>query len=312
VLHLLAPLLLLSRLASAVDVQLGGGLDVMSATSLEGAGTGLQLRQLEGDLQLGSETVTARLDLDIAATIWDGSALLPVYALGPEQLTVRWQPSDFYAQGGIAPGPWRLDHVDPWDNALVSTTLLNRLVPGSVLGAEAGFDNGPVVVRAVGGADAPFFDFLHLGNLGPTVFRPIVGAHALADVGVVEIGGGGWWRPLDASLAAQLGLRANIGIVGAFGEIVGGTGNVVGGQVGASIWPEGLVSPSARVELVHGVGPGIAVGVTSTLVKVLKLKAEASYEAGYAAAYLEASLASPWPPGRAGRKKKVEGGKVDT
>lgn len=299
----LLPVLLLPRLASAVDVQVGAGIDVMSATSLEGAGTGLQLRQLEGDIQLGSETVTARLDLDIAATIWDGQTLLPVYALGPEQLTVRWQPSDFFAQGGIAPAPWRLDRVDPWDRALVSTALVERLVPGSVLGAEAGFDNGAVVVRGVGGADAPAFDFLHLGALGPTTFRPILGAHAQAGVGIVDIGGGGWWRPLENSLAGQLGARADFGIVGAFGEIVGGTGNLAGGQIGASIWPSGIVSPSARVELVLGAGPGIAVGVTSTLVEVLKLKAEASYQAGYAAAYLEASLAAPWPPERAQRKR---------
>ena len=299
-------LLVFSGLAHAADVDVGGAVDILNTTTFTPAvADALALRQVEGDLAITGEHVSARFDLDFNATILSNGALLTVYGLAPEQATVRYHTGAFFVEGGVAPGPWRIEHVDPWENAFSAFSMDTVLLPGSILGGSVGLTGAGFTAQVVGGFDAPKYDLLHLSTLGTSNFGPLIGIDGAYATDVVTLRGGVWSRPTIGPLVGvELGARLNVGIVGAGVELVGNSNRAVGGQAEVEIWPAGVISPMGRFEYTDAFGPGVGLGVSSTLVKIVRLKAEVEYQNHAPAAYLEASIARPWPPKHGGAPSK--------
>ncbi len=292
--------------AAAADVDVGGAVDVLNTTtfapSVQGA---LALRQVEGDLAIAGEHVSARFDLDFNATLLSNGALLTVYGLAPEQATVRYHTGAFFVEGGIAPGPWRIEKVDPWDNAFSAFSMNTLLLPGSILGGSIGMTGAGFTGQVVAGLDAPRYDVFHLSEFGERNFGPIVGVDGAYATDAVTLRAGAWSRPTVGPLfGVELGVRVNVGIVGGGVELVGNSNRAIGGQAEVAIWPSGVISPMGRFEYADAFGPGGGLGVASTLVKVVRLKAEVDYQNHAPAAYLEVSIASPWPPAAAVRERR--------
>ncbi len=286
-------MLILLSLALADDVQVGGAIDLAGGSDFTGdSGVGLGLRQVEGDLRVEGENVGVELQLDTAAVL-TGDGLF-IYSLGPERLVGEGFGKGWRLAGGVYQAPFRMESVDPWRNALVTPSLVSRRVPGAMLGGELTL-GGPVAsVVLVAGGQPYTTNVFDLDQAGPMPF--LAGARGEFDVEVVELGLGAWAGGINGAPFGGLeaGARLDLLIVGAEAEIVTDLRDDHALSLQGEIWPDGLFSPVTRVEFASE-GFGVAVGASSTIADIVKLKAEASYQAGNAGVYLEAAVFSKWP-----------------
>jgi hypothetical protein len=267
---------------------LGGAVDVRAGAWPETGDTGLALRQVEGDLFLGNGGVGVRVDLDVAASFTAHSATW--YSASPEWAAVQWRSKGVQADAGIFPAPWRIEAVDPWDNVLSSFSLVSMVLPGQMAGADVGLGSRTMSARAVGGLELGALDLSHPDDLAA---RLLLGGIGEVDSDVVDLRGGAWVT--EAGVGAQLGANVDAKAVAVLGEMVMAGGQVFGGQLQVTGTPHAMVSPVARGEVVQGLGWGVEGGVCVTLIRVVKVKAEAGWQRDAPAIYVEGSIASPWP-----------------
>ena len=292
-------MLLLSFASSlAADTQVGGAADFIAGIAVgEGGGAlTLGLRQAEGDIKVGSDDFAFEAQVDVAAT-FSGDGIL-LYSIAPERLLIEGGGRGWKAWGGVFPGFFRLESVDPWRNQMVTGSLASALVPGAILGGGAEFGGPSAWVNVMVGALPATVDVFRLDDtsMGPMPFS--AGARGRFDVQSVHFGGGAWFGGDIAALGfggLELGGAIDLGVVSPYGELVTDLRDEHAGQLGADLFPDGAVSPGARVELDSHRGFGVAVGVASTLFEILRIKGEASYQAGNPGVYLEVAVFSKWP-----------------
>lgn len=285
-------MLLLVASAHADELRVGGAVDVVGGVDAESGAAVVGLRQLEGDLRAGSGALAFELQLDTAATFTGDGVFL--YALGPERLVGEGLGKDWRLSLGIEKAPFRVESVDPWHNALVSYTMLSRHVPDSVLGAALVLGPPQTNLTLLAGGQLGSTNVFAFEQWTPMPF--LVGARGKFDVDAVELAAGAWAGGLDRFELGGLELAARVdaGLVGAQAEVVSNLSTAHAASVQGELWPRGLLSPVARVEVATE-GLGVAAGLSSTLFDLLRLKAEAGYQAGAAGIYVEAAVFSAWP-----------------
>lgn len=283
--------MLLTSLAWAADVTVGGAVDAMGGLVMNGDAVGgiASLRQAEGDVQLGDEGLNLRLDLDVSLT-WNGEVGLA--GVGPEWLAVRGQTQEFRAVAGFFPAPWHGEARDPWMEPLVTLSPTDDVLPRALAGAGGGFGSEKVGLDFLAGLEGPPVELVAPESIRLSGQDAILGLHGFVDTEAVDLGGGFYTLPWRASpFGAQLDVRADIGVVRLFGEGVWGESRF-GGQLRGEVWPDGMLTPVARVEYLQGSGPGFAAGISSVWEKIVRAKLEASYRAGTPGVYAEVALFS--------------------
>ena len=289
-------LLLLVVPSLAADTQIGGSADFIAGIAVGEGGMALGLQQAEGDIKVGDDDFAFEAQVDVAAT-FSGEGIL-LYSIAPERLLIEGGGGGWKAWGGVFPGFFRLESVDPWRNQMVKGSLASSRVPGAILGGGAEFGGPAAWVDVMVGALPATVDVFRLDDTGMGPMPLIVGARGRFDVQSVHFGGGAWFSGDIAAIGfggLELGVAIDLGVVSPYGELVTDLREGHAGQVGADLFPDGAVSPGARVELDSQRGFGVAVGVASTLFEMLRVKGEASYQAGSPGIYLEVAVFSKWP-----------------
>ncbi len=291
-------LLLLLPSALAGNAEVGGAVDLIAGVAFAGdtsvASFGVQ--QAEADLKVGGDGFAFVMQLDTAATV-SGDGLL-VYSLAPERLTVGGGGRGWRAWGGVFPGIFRLESVDPWRRQAVVASMASARVPGAVLGGGADFGSAKGGVSLLLGFAPATVDVFRLDDVGPTSLPLIAGARGHATFSTVEVAGGAWFGGgFDALGFGGLELASviDLGVVVPYVEFVSDLGEGHSGFVGADLFPTAIVSPGARVELDSTRGFGVGVSVASTAFEILRFKGEASYQAGNPGVYLEVAVMSKAP-----------------
>jgi hypothetical protein len=198
------------------------------------------LRQVEGGLRWRAVAFDTRVELDA------GVALAPVtvFSLVPEHLSVTASGGKAWLGVGVAPGRWRVEAVDGWDNALVSFT--GPRAPVSLLQAELGFGSPELNVRGVGGLDLGAGLDLLAAPLVQLEAAPIVaGIRGEGEAEGFRAGGGWFVYPNGLMHAFEADARVQIEDVGIQGELVVGVGRPSGGAIQVD-WA-GPVTPALRV-----------------------------------------------------------------
>lgn len=275
--------------AHAADFTVGGAVDATAGVAVvdQAAAGSASLRQVEGDVQLGGDALNLRADIDFSL-VWNGTVALA--GVSPEWLALRGESDTFHAQAGFFPAPWHGEARDPWEEPLVSFGETDDVLPHALVGASAGWGDDTFSVDGVIGLEGAPLDFVHPDALGLRSSDVVLGAHAGLDTDVVDVGGGVYTAPYrEAWFGAQLDARADIGVVRLFGEGVYAE-RAWGGQIRGEVFPDGTLSPVARVEYVQGLGPGGALGISSTFAKMLRAKVEGSYREGVPGVYAELAI----------------------
>lgn len=293
----LLPLFLVPAQAAAPNVELGGAIDLMAGVSVgeEGAVGAFGLRQLEGDIRVGSREFAFNTQLDIAAT-FSGDGIF-LYSIAPERLVVEGGGQGWQLEGGIFPSPFRMESVDPWRNNAVVTSLASQRLPRAILGAGAQLGDNRGGVDLLLGAQPSTVDVFALDD-GPVSLPFIAGARGRLAIQPVRIAGGAWFGGNLGALGVggmEVGIDANVGVVCPYGEFVSDLREGHAGFLGADLFPDAVVTPGARVELDSQRGFGVGVGAATTLFDILRMKGEANYQAGNPGVYLEVALFSKAP-----------------
>lgn len=289
--------------AVAAEVQVGGALDLVGGvTACEGCPVQLAggLRQAEGDLRVAEGHLAFELQLDTAASLDEDGVF--IYLLAPERLATEGFGDNYRVAGGILQAPFRVESVDPWPGPQVMPSLLSRRVPGAYLGGEFTAHSEVVGGTLIVGALPPTTNVFELDELSGQPLPFIAGLRARVMTGGVDVGGGAWvGGGLDGFGfgGAELGARVDVEIVAAYGDVTSNFRDVHSVVLGTELWPEAVVSPSARVEFDAPAGFGVAVGVGSTLFEILRLKGEVSYQTGNPGVYAEIAVFSKWPESEA-------------
>jgi hypothetical protein len=292
-------LLLLSAFspAHAADVELGGAIDLIGGIALEGdAPVGaVGLRQAEGDLRVGGKDLAFTMQLDVAAT-FSGDGIF-LYSITPERLAAEGGGRGWRLQGGIFPSFFRMESVDPWRNNAVRPSLASARLPGTILGGAAELGDNRGGVDLLIGARPSTVDVFRIDD-GPVGLPFVAGARGRLGFDPVRLAGGAWFGGDLGALGfggMEIGVDANLGVVAPYGEFVSDLQDGHAGFLGADLFPDGLVSPGARVELDSDRGFGFGVGAASTLFDILRVRAEASYQAGSPGVYVEVAVFSKAP-----------------
>lgn len=293
----LLPLLLAAVHAAPPNVELGGAVDLMAGvTTGEGGAVGsFGLRQLEGDLLVGGDEFAFNAQLDIAAT-FSGEGIF-LYSIAPERLVVEGGGKGWKLEGGVFPGYFRMESVDPWRSNGVVTSLAARRLPATILGAGAQLGDNRGGVDLFLGAQPSTVDVFKLDD-GPVALPFIAGARGRIGIQPVRIAGGAWFGGNLGALGVggmELGFDAALGVVTPYGEFVSDLRDGHAGFLGADLFPDAVVTPGARVELDSQLGFGVGVGAATTLFDILRLKLEANYQAGHPGLFLEVALFSKAP-----------------
>ena len=283
--------------AASPNVELGGAVDLMAGVTVgEGGAVGaFGLRQLEGDLRVGSPEFGFNTQLDIAAT-FSGDGIF-LYSIAPERLAVEGGGKGWKLEGGVFPGYFRMESVDPWRRNGVVTSLAAQRLPGAILGAGAQLGDNRGGVDLLLGAQPSTVDVFAFDD-GPVSLPFIAGARGRIGIQPVRIAGGAWFGGNLGALGVggmEVGVDANLGVVCPYGEVVSDLREGHAGFLGADLFPDGVVTPGARVELDSQRGFGVGVGAAATLFDILRLKGEANYQAGNPGVYLEVALFSKAP-----------------
>ncbi|MSQ00325.1 MAG: hypothetical protein EXR71_00355 [Myxococcales bacterium] len=291
-------LLLLLTTALAGNAEVGGAVDLIAGVAFAGqtnvASFGVQ--QAEGDLKVGGDGFAFVMQLDMAATL-SGDGLL-LYSLAPERLTVEGTGRGWRAWGGVFPGFFRLESVDPWRRQAVVASMASARVPGAVLGGGADFGGTKGGVSLLLGFSPATVDVFRFDDIGPSSLPLLAGARGRAMFSMVEVAGGAWFGGgFDAFGfgGLELGSVIDLGVVVPYLEFVSDLSAGHSGFVGADLFPAAIVSPGARVELDSVRGFGVGVSVASTAFEILRLKGEASYQGGNPGVYLEVAVMSKAP-----------------
>lgn len=285
--------------AFAADVQVGGALDLVGGiTACEGCPVQLAggLRQAEGDLRVAEGHLAFELQLDTAASLDEDGVF--IYLLAPERLAAEGFGDHYRVAGGILQAPFRVESVDPWPGPQVMPSTFSRRVPGAYLGGELTAHSDVVGGTLIVGAQPPTTNVFELDELSGAPLPFIAGLRARVMTGGVDVGGGAWvGGGLDGFGfgGAELGTRVAVDIVAAYGDITSNFRDIHSVVLGTELWPDAVVSPSARVEFDAPAGFGVAVGVGSTLFEILRLKGEVSYQMGNPGVYAEVAVFSKWP-----------------
>lgn len=285
--------------AAAAEVQVGGALDLIGGLrACEGCPVQLAggLRQAEGDLRVAEGHLAFELQLDTAASLDEDGVF--IYLLAPERLAAEGFGDNYRVAGGILQAPFRIESVDPWPGPQVMPSLLSRRVPGAYLGGELTAHSDVVGGTLMVGALPPTTNVFELDDVAGAPLPFIGGLRARVMSDGVDVGGGAWVNGgLDGFGfgGAELGARVNANIVAAYGDVMSNFRDVHSVVLGTELWPDAVVSPSARVEFDAPAGFGVAVGVGSTLFEILRLKGEVSYQAGNPGVYAEIAVFSKWP-----------------
>lgn len=290
-------LLLLLHPAFAADTQLGGAVDLLAGVSVVGDGAvgSFGLRQAEGDLQVGSREFSFVTQLDLAATV-SGEGIF-LYSIAPERLYVQGAGRGWTLQGGVFPGFFRQESVDPWRNSMVSNSLASARTPGAILGANAALGGPKAWAELMVGFAPSTVDVFRFDD-APVALPFIAGARGRFDLGTAHLSGGAWFGGGFGSLGfggLELGGDVDLGVVDPYGEFVSDLRDGHAGFLGADLFPSSPVSPGARVEFDSQRGFGVGVDVASTFFDILRIKAEASYQAGNPGVYLEVAVFSKAP-----------------
>lgn len=290
-------LLLPVSVAFAGNATVGGAIDLVAGVQVApGVAAGaLGLQQAEGDVHWGSESFWFDAQIDAAAT-FSGEGVF-IYSLAPERLALGGGGRSWRAWGGIFPGFFRMESVDPWRSQFVRPALATARVPGAILGAGAEFGGPKAGVSLLVGAQPSTVDLFQIDD-GPVSLPFVAGARGRVTLSAVEVAGGAWFGGGLDSLGfggLELGTAVDLGVVVPYGEFVSDLRQGHAGFVGADLFPDGVVSPGARVELDAVRGFGVSVGAASSLFDILRIKAEASYQAGAPGVYLEVALHSKEP-----------------
>lgn len=300
--------------ALAGNATVGGAIDLVAGVNLApGAAVGsFGLQQAEGDVLVGGKEFSFELQLDAAATL-SGEGLF-VYSLAPERLTVGGGGRGWRAWGGIFPGFFRLESVDPWRRQFVVASMASGHVPGAVLGGGGEFGGPKASVAVLLGVQPATVDLFRVDDVGFGALPFIAGARGRVQVSSVELAGGAWFGGGLGGLGfggLEVASVVDLGVVVPYGELVTDLSTSHAGHLGADLFPDGVVSPGARVELDSARGFGVAVGAASSLFEILRIKAEASYQAGAPGVYLEVAVHSKAPvdDDRFGRRTDLEGPK---
>lgn len=297
-------LLLLAALASASELDVGGAVDVAAQVVVEPSGLGVAagLRQAEGDLRWRAGAVTTQVELDVIAVA--GAGAPPVWVLlRPEVLTIAVDAGSASLAAGLAPAPFRVERVDGWDNAFVSWSGMEALLPGQLGGAALTLGGGRGELVIVGGLDlgtglgvGAGLGGSGWGTAGPSGGASwVVGARGQLATEAYEVGGGvfawpgGDWR----GGGLEAGARVPIGRVAIQGEAVIGWDATSGGTLQVELFPAELVTPALRAQWIDG-DPGGALVVAFHPAEWCVLKVEGAYAAGAPAAWFEAAVYSPW------------------
>jgi hypothetical protein len=289
--------LLLASLASA-ETMLGGAVDlaggVCAGDPCSNAGFGL--RQAEGDLRTEGEHAAFEVQADLAAQLTGDGLFIPYFA--PERLVGEGFGERWRVSGGVFQGPYRIESVDPWRNPFVTPSLVSARVPGAIVGGDAELGSPVASVEVFGGVLPATVNVFDLDQFSANGLPFIGGLHGRVDIAVVSLSGGAWFGGSPASPGfggAEIGGRMDLLVVGAYADFTGDFAGHGAGLLGAEIWPNGLFSPGSRLEFDSERGFGFAVGASSTIADLLRLKAEASYQDGGAGVYLEVGIYSAWP-----------------
>lgn len=262
--------------AAAAEVTAGGGAELSAGViHAPGAWTGAAGGQAEGELSFaGAVTVDAALDVRFALT----PAIVGVV---PEELRVRGEVGPIWLGAGFAPGPWRVEGVDGWENALVTWSVeQRRVLPNALAAVEVGLGAPDRGVVFLGGLDLGDGWNLLGDTVGQFVAAPlIVGVHGRVDGDGVRLGGGVFSRPDTPSIAAQAGAEMDFEELRLEVQAVGGWNTAFAAHVQAELFPGGVATPVARAEI-EGALPGGAVGVVVRPLGWLDLKAEVAYADG--------------------------------
>lgn len=261
---------------AAAEVTAGGGAEVQAGViHAPGAWTGAAGGQVEGDLSFGGAvTVDAALDVRFALT----PAIVGVL---PEELRVRGDVGPIWLGAGIAPGPWRVEGVDGWENPLVTWSVAQRRVlPNSLAAVEIGLGTPDKGVVFLGGLDLGAGWNLLGDTPSQFVAAPLIlGVHGRVGGDGVALNGGVFSRPDTPSIAAQAGAEMDFEDLRLEVQAVGGWNTTFAAHVQAELFPEGVATPVARAEI-EGALPGGAIGVVVRPVGWLDLKAEVAYADG--------------------------------
>jgi hypothetical protein len=296
-LSLLFTLLLATARAAAPNVEVGGAIDLIAGVTAgdNGAVGALGLQQAEGDIRVGTEEFAFATELDIAAT-FSGEGIF-LYSIAPERLAVEGGGQGWRLEGGIFPAYFRMESVDPWRANGVVASLASARLPGQVLGAGAQLGDNRGGVDLLLGALPSTVDVFRIDD-GPVSLPFIAAARGRVGFESVRLAGGAWFGGNLGALGfggLEVGVDANLGVVSPYGELVSDLREGHAGFLGADLFPDGVVTPGARVELDSQRGFGVGVGAACTLFEILRLKAEANYQAGNPGLYLEVAVFSRAP-----------------
>jgi len=260
-------LLLLAFPSHAAEAQFGGAINLVAGITAgeSGAVGALGLQQAEGDVRVGARDLAFTMQLDLAAT-FSGDGIF-LYSISPERLVAEGGGPQWKLQGGIFPAYFRMESVDPWRNSAVVRSLASARVPGTVFGAgaELGGDKGGVDLLL--GVQPSTVDVFRIDD-GPVWLPFIAGARGRVAIESVRIAGGAWFGGNLGALGfggLELGVDANLGVVVPYGEFVSDLQAGHAGFLGADLFPDGVVSPGARIELDSQRGFGVGVSAASTL-----------------------------------------------
>lgn len=295
----MSPLVLVG-IAGAAELVAGGGVE-LAAGVVHGANAWTAeagVRQVEGDLRVIEGGFEAALQLDARI----GIAPVFVASIVPEELGLAGDLGPVWLRGGIAPAPWRVEAVDGWDTTLVTWSVEDRrALPGSFLAAEIGIGDRDKGVAFLGGLDLGTGLEL-LGDVGGQLTRAplLTGVHGRVGGQGVKLGGGIFAWPDSPAVVAQGGATFEFDDLTLEAQAVGGWNATFGAHVQGALFPKGVATPVARVEIL-GAQPGGAVGVQVKPTGWLFLKAEVAYAEGAPQGWVEVAM---FGETRTGAKKK--------
>jgi hypothetical protein len=285
--------LLLVPALQAADTSLGFAVDAAAgAWSTDGdAQTFAGMREVEGDLGVRSGAFRARVNLELGLSFVEQGA--QVVLARPEHVTAGLVSGKQTLEVGVAPGPWRIESVDRWENALVTTFTGTQATPAQVLGGSFRFGKPATNVSFLGGwgyAD----NGLDFSEGAQRDGAPVAGVHAQVGLGgksnATRIAGGAWTHPGDPKKGGfELGTRVDAGVAAVQAEVVGGFDGSVRAQVGAEALSRMLLTPVGRLSWADGT-PGVALGVRMKPLPLLALKAQGAWEQKQVSGWVEAAF----------------------
>ncbi len=277
--------------AHAADTELGFAVDTVAGamSTGDGAKTVVGLREVEGDIAVAAGAFRARADLELGLSI-DKSVTLTLARA--EQLTLGVDAGTVALDAGVAPGPWRVESVDPWANALVTIWPGTAAIPAQVLGATVSW-GAPSTHLAVIGGWSYAANGINLVDGAPGVGTPIVGVHGQAGLGSkansTRVTGGLWTHPGgDRPGGFEVGARVDVAVLALQTELLGTFDGSLRAQVGAEALSRLPFTPVARLS--WDGGPGVALGARVKPLPMVALKAQGSWEQRQVAGWLEAAI----------------------